>query len=42
MFLNDRMKPKELKFLETLSRRCELTAPEVRKLSILKRGFEGE
>ena len=42
MFLNDRMKPKELIFLETLSRRCELTSLEARKLSILKKGYEGE
>lgn len=42
MFLNERIKPKELNYYEVLSRRCELSRAEERKLSILQKGFEGE
>lgn len=42
MFLNGRSKPKELIYYETLDRRCELSSREQRKLSILRKGFEGE
>src|SRR5699024_647714 len=42
MFLNDRMKPKELKFYEALSRRCSLSPEEERKLAVLRKGYEGE
>ncbi len=42
IFLNERLKSRELNYYEALSRRCELTKDETRKLSILRRGFEGE
>lgn len=42
MFLNERLKSKELHYYEALNRRCELTREEARKLSILRKGFDGE
>lgn len=42
MFLTERRKSSEHIYLETLSKRANLTKEEERKLSWLKRGFEGE